>query len=276
MNQKLDEAAVREYRERGFLAPIRVMPEAEARDLRARLERFERAQGGPLKGDMRHKTHLLFTWLDELIRRPTILDAVEALIGPDILVWNTNFFVKEAHDPAFVSWHQDSTYWGLSEPDVVTAWVAFTPSTPESGCMQVIPGSHLRDQLAHVDRYDPQNLLTRGQEIAVEINRSEAVDLVLAPGEMSLHHIRMAHGSEPNRSSDRRIGFAIRYLPPHVHQLAGRDSAMLVRGVDRFGHFDYEPRPAANFDAAAIVAHAAVMKRHTELLMKGSRGGGLR
>jgi hypothetical protein len=275
MNPKLDETAVRAYRERGFLAPIRVMPEAEARELRTRLEQFERAHGGPLKGDIRHKTHLLFTWLDELIRKPAILDAVEALIGPDILVWNTNFFVKEARDPGFVSWHQDSTYWGLSEPDVVTAWIAFTPSTPESGCMQVIPGSHLRDQLAHIDRYHPQNLLTRGQEIAVEINRAEAVDLVLAPGEMSLHHVRIAHGSEPNRSNDRRIGLAIRYLPTRVRQLAGRDSAMLVRGVDRFGHFDPEPRPAADFDPVAVAAHAAVMKRHTELLMQGSRGGGL-
>lgn len=270
MAQALDGATIARYRRDGYAAPIRAVGDEDARQLRRQLEAFEQAQGGPLAGDQRHKTHLLFTWLDALVRHPAILDAIESVIGPDILVWNSNFFVKEADDPAFVSFHQDSTYWGLSAPDVVTAWIAFSPSTRASGCMQVLPGSHTRDQLAHVDNPQAHNLLTRGQEVAVAVDPTRTVDLELAPGEMSLHHVRLVHGSGPNRSRDRRIGFAIRYIPTHVRQLHGRDTASLVRGTDQFHHFDPEPRPASDFDAAARAAHAAVLKRHTELLMRGS------
>ncbi len=270
MGLALDDATIARYRRQGYAAPIQAVSSAEALSLRRQLEAFERVQGGPLAGDLRHKTHLLFTWLDALVRHPAILDAVESVIGPDILIWNSNFFVKEAEDPGFVSFHQDSTYWGLSAPDVVTAWVAFSASNRLSGCMQVLPGSHTRDQLRHVDNPHAHNLLTRGQEVAVAVDPAQIVDLELDPGEMSLHHVRLVHGSGPNRSPDRRIGFAIRYIPTHVRQLNGRDAASLVRGSDRFGHFDPEPRPQGDFDAAARAAHAAILARHTELLMRGS------
>src|SRR3989449_174379 len=167
-----------------------------------RSEAVERAQGGPLRGELRHKTHLLFTWLDELVRRPVILDAVEDVLGPNLMVWSSSFFIKEARDPAFVSWHQDATYWGLSEPDVATAWVAFTDSSIESGAQRMIPGTH-DEQVPHRDTFAPQNLLSRGQEIEVEVDEARAVDIVLAPGEMSLHHVRIFHGSPPNRSGPR-------------------------------------------------------------------------
>ena len=127
MPKVLTQAQIDQFREQGFVSPIRVMSDAEALGNRNRLERFERETGGPLGGNLRHKTHLLFTWLADLVRHPRILDAVEDLYGPDLLCWTTNFFIKEKSNPAFVSWHQDSTYWGLSQPDVVTAWVAFTP-----------------------------------------------------------------------------------------------------------------------------------------------------
>ena len=270
MDQALDDATIARYRREGYAAPIRAVSDEEAHNLRCKLEAFERAQGGPLAGDLRHKTHLLFTWLDALVRHPAILDAVESVIGPDVLVWNSNFFIKEADDPAFVSFHQDSTYWGLSTPDVVTAWVAFSASNRASGCMQILPGSHTRDQLTHVDNPQPHNLLTRGQEVAVAVDPGQTIDLELAPGEMSLHHVRLVHGSGPNRSRDRRIGFSIRYIPTHVRQLNGRDAASLVRGSDRYRHFDPEPRPTGDFDPAARAAHAAVLRRHTELLMRGS------
>ncbi|MBI1775871.1 MAG: phytanoyl-CoA dioxygenase family protein [Proteobacteria bacterium] len=270
MTRLLSEAEVRRYHETGYLAPIPVMPPEEAIGLRRRLEAFERREGGPLKGAHRHKAHLLFPWLAELVRHPRILDAVEDVLGGDILVWTTNFFTKEAMTEDFVSWHQDSTYWGLSATDVATAWIAFTPSTVESGAMRVIPGSHKQDQLPHRDRHDPLNLLTRGQEVQVEVDEREAVDLLLQPGEMSLHHIRIVHGSSPNRSADRRIGFAIRYIPPSIRQIAGRDSASLVRGIDRYGHFEPEPTPRDECGPETQAAHAAVIKRHTALLMAGS------
>ena len=190
MPKLLSQAQIERFHEEGFLAPIRVMPEPEALDYRRRLEHFESSTGGPLAGDLRHKSHLLFTWLSDLIRHHRILDAVEDLYGPDLLCWSSRFFIKEEESPAFVSWHQDSTYWGLSRPDVVTAWVAFTPADESNGAMQVIPGSHLLDQIPHRDTFARHNLLTRGQEVAVEVDERQAVRLDLRPGEMSLGLVR--------------------------------------------------------------------------------------
>jgi non-heme Fe2+,alpha-ketoglutarate-dependent halogenase len=252
----------------GYYAPIRVLSENEAKYYRNTLEAYERAAGGPLAPRLRTKSHLLASSLDKLIRHPRILDAVEQVLGPDLLVWSSAFFIKEARDPAYVSWHQDSTYWGLSSPDVVTAWVALSPSTRESGCLRVVPGTH-KTQVQHIDKYDPTNLLTRGQEIAVDVDESKVVDLPLAPGEMSIHHIRIFHGSEPNNADDRRLGLAIRYIPTHVYQTSGmQDSAMLVRGEDTFHHFVYERCPVGDFTAENLAYHEEIVNRQRALLMR--------
>ena len=267
----LSPEAVDGYRRDGFHFPVRVLSEGEAREYRRRLENFEAIEGKPLAGALRHKSHLLFTWLNDLVRHPKILDAVEDIIGPDIFCWSSSFFIKEAHDPGFVSWHQDSTYWGLSEPTVITAWVAFSRSTIEAGAMRVIPGTH-GDQVGHRDTYNKDNLLTRGQEIAVEVDESKAVDLVLEPGEMSLHHVRLFHGSEPNRSDDRRIGYAIRYIPTTVRQVIGpKDGATLVRGVDRFHHFEHEPSPDVDLSPQALAAHREAAERQAAILYAGTK-----
>lgn len=260
----------RQYHRQGFIAPLRIMSAERAGLLRERLETFERTQDGPLKGSLRHKTHLLFTWLNALVRNERILDAVEDLYGPNLLCWTTNFFIKEAHDPAFVSWHQDSTYWGLSRPDVVTAWVALTESNAANGAMEMIPGSHLLDQIPHRDTFSNHNLLTRGQEVAVEVDPKSAHTIELQPGEMSLHHVRIIHGSAPNMSPQRRIGFAIRYIPTSVHQLQGEDSATLVRGVDEFRTFEHEPRPERDFDPQFVAIHQAIAERNARILYKGT------
>ena len=270
MPKLLTEAQIGQYRELGYISPIRVMREEEALALRAELERVEALMGGPLRGDLRHKTHLLFPFLADLVRHPLILDAVEDLYGPDLLCWTGNFFIKEQASPSFVSWHQDSTYWGLSEPDVVTAWVALTPSNAANGAMAVIPGTHKLDQIPHRDSFDRHNLLTRGQEVAVEVDEAQQVPLVLRPGEMSLHHVRLVHGSAPNPSGDRRIGFAIRYIPTRIRQLEGEDSATLVRGRDRFGHFELEPRPEADMDPALIALHKRIAERNARILYRGT------
>ena len=253
---------VRAYRADGYHFPIRALEPEEAASLRRRLESHEASHDGPLIAEHRQKAHLLFTWLCDLIRDPRILDVVEAIIGPDILVWQTTLFIKEARDESFVSWHQDSTYWGLSEPEVVTAWVALSPSTLQSGCVRVVPGTHLLDQVPHVETRAAKNLLTRGQEIAVEVDERRAVAMPLHPGEMSLHHIRTFHSSEPNRSDDRRIGFAIRYIPTRIRQVEVRDdSATLVRGRDRYGHFELERAPRHDFAAEAVDYHRAITQR---------------
>jgi len=270
MPKCLTRAQIEQYREDGCVFPIRIMSETEAAELRRRLEAFERRTGGPLKGDLRHKSHLLFTWLAELVRCSSILDAVEDLHGPDLLCWTTNFFIKEAADPAFVSWHQDSTYWGLSTQDVVTAWVAFTPATEANGAMEYIPRSHKLDQIPHRDTFAKHNLLTRGQEVMVEVDRSRRRIITLRPGEMSLHHVRLVHGSPPNPSNDRRIGFAIRYIPTMVAQLAGEDSASLVRGEDRHHHFALEPQPTRDLDAEFVAFHRTITERNARILYRGT------
>jgi hypothetical protein len=259
-----------QYLEKGYIAPVRIMSVEQAAAIRQRLEAFEREHGGPLKGSMRHKSHLLFSWLADLVRYESILDAVEDLYGPNLLCWTSNFFIKEACDPGYVSWHQDSTYWGLSRPDVVTAWVALSSSTVSNGAMQVIPGSHLSEQLAHRDTFAANNLLTRGQEIAVSVDPALAHTIELEPGEMSLHHVRIIHGSPPNLSNARRIGFAIRYIPCSVYQERGSDSATLVRGVDPIKKFEHEPRPTRDMAPEFVSLHAAMTQRNAAILYEGT------
>jgi hypothetical protein len=270
MPKILTQAQIDQFWRDGCVFPVRVMSEADAIEIRGRLEEFERKAGGPLKGDLRHKSHLLFSWLGDLVRNDNIVDAIEDLYGPNLLCWTTNFFIKEAHNPAFVSWHQDSTYWGLDKPDVVTAWIALTPSNKANGAMGFIPGTHASDQIPHRDTFAQNNLLTRGQEVAVEVNEEKAVTIELRPGEMSLHHVRLVHGSPPNPSNDRRIGFAIRYIPTTVAQVAGDDSATLVRGVDEHRHFELEPRPERDMDPQFVALHKQITERNAQILYRGT------
>jgi chlorinating enzyme len=269
---RLGPDAVAFYKEHGYYAPIRAFPAEDAARFRAGLEGFE-AQHPDQKALLRNKTHLALAWADELIRHPGILDAVESVIGPNILCWGSSFFIKDAHDPGFVSWHQDSTYWGLEPPDIVTAWVALSESVVANGAMRVVPDTHKMDQVPHRDTFAANNLLSRGQEIAVDVDPAQAVTLVLQPGEMSLHHVRLIHGSDPNPSDRRRIGFAIRYLPTHVRQTVGtRDSATLVRGVDTYGNFLPERRPEADLAPAALAFHAEITQQTKQVLMRNTAG----
>ena len=270
MTKRLAEREVEAFWRDGFHFPVRVMPAAEAAAIRARLEAHEAAHGGPIAGNMRHKVHLLFTWAAALVRDPRILDPIEDLLGPDLLCWTTNFFIKEPRTEDFVSWHQDATYWGLDPDDVVTAWIALSEAPVASGAMEFIPGSHRMGQLPHADTFHEHNLLSRGQEIAVKVDAERAVQVPLHAGEMSLHHVKLAHYSGPNTTGDRRIGLAIRYIPPHVRQLKVRDSATLVRGRDTGGHYALEPAPASDLDEAALAAHAEAMQRQVAALYSGT------
>ena len=266
----LTPASVAAYQRDGIYFPVRVLDPLEAERMCARLEAVEAAHGGKLPARLNQKPHLLFPWLHALIQHPRILDAVEDVLGPDLLCWSAQFFSKNGGDPSYVSWHQDATYWGLSSPDVVTAWVALTPSTVQSGCMRVVPGTQ-HQQVAHKDTFAETNLLSRGQEVAVEVDEADAVDVILAPGEMSLHHVLICHGSEPNRSDHRRIGFAIRYIAAQVHQTSGiRESATLVRGTDRLHHFDHELPPEADMHPAAVARHAEIVDRQLQVLYAGA------
>lgn len=253
-----------EFRSHGIVFPIDVMSPAAALGCRHRLERAEARYG---RLDLKIKIYLVLSLADELVHHPIILDAVEELIGPNILVWDADFIIKDAHDPRFVSWHQDLTYWRLEPHAVVTAWFALTPSTAENGCMCVIPGSQQDGIAPHTDTFAPDNMLTRGQTVSDDVDEENAVDVVLAPGQMSLHDGRLIHASRPNRSTDRRIGFAIRYIPTRVRPVGGhRDSAMLVRGVDEYRHFDAEPRPQADFTPEQVELQTEIERRRSDVL----------
>jgi non-haem Fe2+, alpha-ketoglutarate-dependent halogenase len=266
----LSSAQVAAYRERGILHPLPALDEDQLADVRARYL----GNAGTIKGRHNQKPHLLYPWLDAVVRHPAILDAVESLLGPDLLCWSSQFFTKPAGDAAYVSWHQDATYWGLSSHDVVTAWVALTPSTKRSGCMQVVPGTH-HAQVKHEDRFEQTNMLSRGQEIAVTIDRSQVENVELQPGQMSLHHVLLFHGSEPNQSDQPRVGYAIRYVPTHVRQMSPiQDCALLVRGRDDYSHFEHEQSPRAELHPEAVARHAASIDRQLRILYAGAQARG--
>ena len=252
---KIEQGCLAEhYRELGYYAPNYAISETEAADILSKLQAHERVHG-PLKA---LKPHLLFTWLDALVRNRNILDVVETLVGPDILCWSSSFFAKEARSNKFVSWHQDGNYIGLQPNEMVTAWIALTPSNAGNGAMRVIPRTH-RKAIAHQETFVADNLLSRGQEIQADIDASTAVTLELKPGEFSLHSTLIVHGSDPNPSDGPRVGFVVRYIPTRVRQTqSDSDSALLVRGVDDFRHFAPERSPDGDFTPSVRAYHASI------------------
>jgi non-haem Fe2+, alpha-ketoglutarate-dependent halogenase len=266
MSGSLSPAQVARYHDDGFLCPLPALSPAEADACRQRLEAFEAGAGASLDrlpGQLRAKTHLLFGWLGELVRHPAVLDAVESLIGRDLLVYHLTTWIKDPGDGAFVSWHQDGTYFGLDPADQhVTAWVALTDSQPETGCVMAIPGSHRQGQLSHTTARDAANLLSNGQRAVADIDETRAVPLAMRAGEFSLHHTHLLHSSAPNHGRDRRIGIGISYVPTLVrHAGPRRLTASLVRGVNRHAHFDPEPPPRGELDERARAVHADACAR---------------
>ena len=284
MSVLIDETAMTQYREDGFISPIRIFSTEEAAKLRASIEAVEAERGpvfredrprpgDPFQGSYRFKSHLLFKWLADIVRDPRLLDVVEPFTGPDILCWTTHWFVKEADSVNYVSWHQDSNYWGVESDRFVSAWLAVSLSTEESGCLRLLPGSHRGPKLEHVDTWEQDNMLTRGQAI-IDVDESKAVKLELEPGEVALFDYRLAHASDPNRSDDRRIGIGIRYMPPSARQtLSDWDCASLVRGNDPFGNFELEPEPTRDFDPVTVALHQKADVEQRKIYYQGAEQG---
>lgn len=270
MGKVLTAAQVEAFRRDGFVAPITVFPEEDALRLRRELEAAETRWPEAFEGPARNNAHLNIMCLDEITHHPRIIDAAEDLIGPDILNCGTVLFIKEAHDPGFVSWHQDARYMGL-EPDVgITLWVALSHANEESGSMRMIPGSHDRIR-AHTDTYGEENILTRGQEVE-DVDESTAVTLDLKPGQMSIHSDRVIHSSLPNRSDDRRIGFVLQcFIPPHVRQTIKPMAAQHVRGNDPYGHFEIIGRPKRDMDPADVAMRDRVNQVWSDILYHGAK-----
>jgi non-heme Fe2+,alpha-ketoglutarate-dependent halogenase len=270
MGKVLSKEAIEQFHNEGYHLPIKAVSKEAAVEMRRQLEAYETSAGGVLHGARRYKSHLLFKWLSDLIRTPAILDAVEDLIGPDILVWSTDWWIKEARSPQFVSWHQDSQYWGLDTSKLVTVWVALSPSTQDTGCMRVLPGSHKGPDLEHVETYHDDNMLTRGQAI-MSIDETQAVNLEVDTGQAAIFAFRIAHASHANPSADRRIGLAIRYIPPDARQVrSDHDSVALVRGNNTHGFFEVEPEPKHDFDPVAVAFHETAAEERRKILYDGT------
>lgn len=276
----LDQAQIEQYWENGYLHPIRVIPEAETAKLRAEFEAIEQEwlDNGlpqPLNTYKRLNSHLVMPMVAQTARDARILDVVQGVLGPDIMIYSAEFFVKEPRTKHIVSMHQDLTYWGLGAIDgLVTAWLALSPATSESGCMDFVKASHKNAILEHEDTYAEDNLLSRGQEIKVDVAPEDKVAIELQPGEMSLHHGLTIHGSGPNSSDDRRIGLVIRYIRPDMAQEVGeKDHAMLARGQDNHGNFAHVDAPHTNFSAEAVALHEKIRLQQAAVMMKGAKGG---
>ncbi len=278
-NGRLSEAQRAQYWDEGFLFPIRVFSDEKAAAARRSLEDIERdwLDAGlprPLNTYKRVNAQVVMPFVVDIARDPAILDVVEGILGPDILIYAAEFFVKEPRTKAIVSMHQDLTYWGLGAIDgMVTAWLALSPATPKSGCMDFVRGSHKNPILPHEDTFDENNLLSRGQEVAVEVAEDDKTRIILAPGEMSLHHGLTIHGSGPNRADDRRIGCVIRYIRPDMEQQVGaKDYVMTARGEDRFGHFTHSEAPASAFSPESLKLHEHIREEQARTMMKGAKG----
>ena len=263
MAKTLTDAQVAHFRQEGWLAPLRAMDAAAAADCAARINAYEAKMGESANRSLKIKGHLAMPWLVEVGRSRGILDALEDLMGPDILLFGASIFAKGGRDRSYVSWHQDSAYFGLEPHEEITAWVAFTHSNADNGALQILPRSHLGPDLVHEETYDPDNMLARGQSLRIG-DESAAVTLELEPGEFSLHHERTAHGSKQNRTASARIGFAFFYIPTHVRSTIGRRTATLVRGTDRYSHWDADPLPKFDLDPEAYAAMRAAWGQYRD------------
>jgi chlorinating enzyme len=234
------------YADDGFVFPFDILDAEETSALRSDLESAEAdlADDAEKFALLRSYPDRLLPSFDALIRNPKLVDLAQQILGPDLMVWSSGLFIKEAHSTQIVSWHQDLTYWGLDDAEEITCWVALSPATIESGCMRFVPGSHKQQAVAHTDTFHENNLLTRGQEIAVEVNEEDGIDVQLMPGQASVHHGHLFHASGPNVSDDRRIAVAIRYIKPSMKQKSGDKTLVaMIQGEDRFGHFKIAGAP---------------------------------
>ncbi len=252
----LDPGRCAAYRRDGALSPLAALSEAEAATLRGRIEALEARSHGRLSGLVRVKPHLLIPLLWDVVHDARILDPVSSLLGPDLYCIGTSIIDKPAQSDGYVAWHQDATFWGLSEAEGATVWLALSEASLRSGCMQVLPGTHTRT-FPHHDTGDARNMLGAREAVRHEIDPGQARAMALRPGQMSLHHPLVLHGSGRNDSHDRRLGFAIRYIPAHIRQDGG--TATLVRGRN-LSDMQMEIEPESEMHPDALARHAAIIR----------------
>ncbi len=271
MPKILTEQQIQDYKQYGFISPVDVMPETEAEQFRLKLEQAELQYPEHIHAENRNNAHLSFLFLDELAHHPVVLDVMEDLLGPDLCLWASVLFIKEPDSPHYVSWHQDATYMGMNKNTYATPWIALSPSNLETGCMSMIPGSHREHIRPHQDTFAEDNILTRGQRVN-DIDESQAVHLTLRPGQMSVHHCEVVHGSQPNKSDQRRIGFALQsYTDNTVRQEVGLNQWMHCRGKERSDSDLIKlSRPRVDLDPVSVAAREAVNQNYADILYRGA------
>ena len=272
MSKILTEKQIKQYHDNGFVSPIRVMSETEALSIKVQIEKAEKEFPDEFNPENRNNLHLSFTFLDALAHNSIVLDAVEDLIGRDISLWGSVMFSKDPSSKHYVSWHQDATYMGMNSSNFLTPWIALTPSNIEMGCMTMIPGSHKQSIRRHEDTFAEDNILTRGQ-VVKDVDESKAVNLILKPGEMSIHHGAVIHSSKPNKSKQRRIGFALQsYMPLGVKQLVGWNMWMHIRGKQRQDRDGVIlNRPLYDMDSRSVSQRKLANENYSNILYKDSK-----
>ena len=268
-----DHALKKSYTDNGYYFPLNVLPALAAADIAAKLSAIASSQiAGSLgyRGQLNH-LHVVCPYISDLVRSPVIVDAVELILGPDILAWGSSLFLKPPRSPGFVSWHQDLTYWGLNNDKEVSVWIALGPVYKDNGCMRFVPGSHKAGQIDHIDTVDDANILTRGQNADVEVKEDETVYVELDPGQASLHHGHLLHASGPNNTDQPRIGLVVNYISTDVKQSVSKtDFAMPVRGEDKFNNFIHLPEPAKELDESGLAWHRKIVIAHNDALYDGA------
>lgn len=253
----------------GFVSPVRAVSESRALWYRERLEAFEAAYPDDrLKLDQ--KAHMICPWVDEMVREPAILDAVEDLIGGNILCWGTSLRAKRADGKTFAGWHQDTAYADV-RPIVVIVALALSPAGSEEGCIRAVPGSHRGKLMPHKEAFRTDSLLSREQYIDAPVDEAAAVDLALNPGEIALFNNAIIHSSKPNFGRDRRIIFLLEMVPTMAYQESPRESAVLVRGEDAFGNFDRDPRPQKEMGQQELAAWHRAVEIQASVLFRGAQ-----
>jgi len=261
---------LKQYDNEGFVSPINIFSKDKAKEIRNEIELIENEMPEELKNSGRYNAHLISPLLDEVTHNSNILDAVQSLIGENILVCGTTLFIKNPNEKGFVSYHQDAKYIGLEPHNWVTAWVAITDSNENNGCMRMWSGSHKDNLKDHDQKFDEGNLLTRGQTVK-NVPKEDTTPLVLDAGQMSLHHPKVVHGSELNKSNDRRIGFVIQsYIGTNVKQVLGKNSVQLARGADEFNYHKKIGRPQNLLNAEDIKLKKQENDNLQEIFYKGS------
>lgn len=268
MPKVLSADAVRRFHEDGFHSPVQVLTPDEVAHFRGCLESFEARHPGDTK-KLKTKAHLLCPWVNDIAHHKKILDVFEDLIGPDILCYSMAFRVKAADGKTFAGWHQDTAYAPI-KPIMVIGALALSECGVDQGCLSVIPGTHKQGIFPHVETADPDSILARGQYIAADFDKSNAVDLALRPGEIGLFDAGIIHGSRPNISRERRIMLLVEMMPTCVEQRLHRDSALLVRGVDTYHTYDPEPEPRVEFGPDEVAAWQSVVQKRAQNVFVGS------